>query len=270
MSKFLDYTGLAYFWQKIKTYVNGLFPENAVFTDTTYSLSQDSQDGHKLIFTPSEGTAVEITIPDSDTTYSEATSSQAGLMSASDKALFDQLLTRITALETMIYTIDPNDPYSDIYPLSLRVANLEEHALMDSGMTVKQLLYSVSDGMDPGAVINSSNKWALYTNQQKSCVIKIPTGSTSVSYTPVSGSVTALLSAYETPTSGGTPSFATNHSGRKNHSSAARVTIDLTETDAGYLYSSITGGSGNDISISNIIFTIDVAYVLPAYDGTVV
>lgn len=26
MSKFLDDTGLAYFWQKIKTYINGLFP----------------------------------------------------------------------------------------------------------------------------------------------------------------------------------------------------------------------------------------------------
>lgn len=46
-------------------------PENAVFTDnnTTYTLSQDAQDGHKITFTPSTGSSTTITVPDNDTTY---------------------------------------------------------------------------------------------------------------------------------------------------------------------------------------------------------
>jgi hypothetical protein len=56
---------------------------------TTYALTQDQTDGHKIIFTPSVGQATEITIPDDDTTYDEATTEDAGLMSASDKAKLD-------------------------------------------------------------------------------------------------------------------------------------------------------------------------------------
>ena len=36
-------------------------------TNTTYTLTQDTTDGHKLTFTPSSGSAVTITIPDNDT-----------------------------------------------------------------------------------------------------------------------------------------------------------------------------------------------------------
>lgn len=42
-------------------------------TNTTYTLTQDSSDGHKLTFTPSSGTATTITIPDNNTTYSAGT-----------------------------------------------------------------------------------------------------------------------------------------------------------------------------------------------------
>ena len=41
--------------------------------NTTYSLTQDSSDGHKITLTPSEGTAQTITIPDNDTTYTLGT-----------------------------------------------------------------------------------------------------------------------------------------------------------------------------------------------------
>lgn len=51
-------------------------------TNTTYTLSQDSGDGHKITLTPSSGNAQTITIPDNDTTYEEATTEAAGLMSA--------------------------------------------------------------------------------------------------------------------------------------------------------------------------------------------
>lgn len=51
-------------------------------TNTTYTLTQDSTDGHNLTFTGSDGKTVTVTIPDKDTTYSVATTSVAGLMSA--------------------------------------------------------------------------------------------------------------------------------------------------------------------------------------------
>lgn len=61
--------------------------------NTTYTLTQDSTDGHKITLTPSTGTATTITIPDNNTTYSAATQSAAGLMSASDKKKLDGVAT---------------------------------------------------------------------------------------------------------------------------------------------------------------------------------
>lgn len=42
-------------------------------TNTTYSLTQDATDGHKITLTPSRGTAQTVTIPDNNTTYSAGT-----------------------------------------------------------------------------------------------------------------------------------------------------------------------------------------------------
>lgn len=113
MAHYLDENGVAYLWSKIK----GMFAPKASpeFTGTpiaptpatsddsnkiattayvknvvegidgaTYSLTQSQSDGHILRFTGSDGTDTEITIPDNDTTYSNATSSADGLMSSSD------------------------------------------------------------------------------------------------------------------------------------------------------------------------------------------
>lgn len=46
--------------------------------NTTYSLTQDSSDGHKITLTPSSGTAQTITIPDNNTTYTFATGDNNG------------------------------------------------------------------------------------------------------------------------------------------------------------------------------------------------
>lgn len=58
-------------------------------TNTTYSLTQDSTDGHKLTFAGSDGSSKTITIPDNNTTYSAATQSANGLMTAADKKKLD-------------------------------------------------------------------------------------------------------------------------------------------------------------------------------------
>ena len=57
--------------------------------DTTYTLTQDANDGHKITLTPSSGTATTITIPDNNTQYSAASQTVAGLMSAADKKKLD-------------------------------------------------------------------------------------------------------------------------------------------------------------------------------------
>ena len=58
--------------------------------NTTYTLRQDSTDGHRLTFEGSDGSSAAIAIPDADTTYSEAVSGGAsGLMSGTDKAKLD-------------------------------------------------------------------------------------------------------------------------------------------------------------------------------------
>lgn len=44
-------------------------PGSDTNTNTTYTLTQDSSDGHKLTFTGSDGTSKTFTIPDKDTTY---------------------------------------------------------------------------------------------------------------------------------------------------------------------------------------------------------
>jgi hypothetical protein len=46
-------------------------------TDTTYTLTQDSSDGHKITLTPSSGTAQTVTVPDNNTTYSFANGSDS-------------------------------------------------------------------------------------------------------------------------------------------------------------------------------------------------
>ena len=47
-------------------------------TNTTYTLTQDASDGHKITLTPSSGSATTITIPDNNTTYSSKAAASGG------------------------------------------------------------------------------------------------------------------------------------------------------------------------------------------------
>ena len=71
--------------------LNKTVPSDAKFTDTNtiYTLTQDVNDGHKITLTPSTGDPTTITIPDNNTTYSAATQSADGLMTAADKIKLD-------------------------------------------------------------------------------------------------------------------------------------------------------------------------------------
>ena len=109
MSKYLDSSGLSYFWRKIKTYVDNAAGVNDVVYDST---------NNKIIKTIS-GTTSDIVDLDSvnagkvnnhtvnsdvpanavftDTTYGVATTSANGLMSSSDKQKLNSAITSITA-----------------------------------------------------------------------------------------------------------------------------------------------------------------------------
>lgn len=62
--RYVDLNGITAYDEEIKDYIAGLG------VGITYTLSQDATDPHKLILTPSRGTAQEVTVPDNNTTYS--------------------------------------------------------------------------------------------------------------------------------------------------------------------------------------------------------
>lgn len=64
------------------------FAESQCREPITYTLTK-SEDDTKIILTGSDGSVQEI--PDSNTTYSEATQTESGLMSASDKVKLDNM-----------------------------------------------------------------------------------------------------------------------------------------------------------------------------------
>lgn len=59
--------------------------------DLTSYIEGASIDDHKITLTKGDGSSVEINVPDNDTTYENATTEQAGLMSAEDKTKLDAL-----------------------------------------------------------------------------------------------------------------------------------------------------------------------------------
>lgn len=83
--------------------------------NTTYTLTQDANDGHKITFTPSTGNATTITIPDNDTTYGAATQQAAGLMSSADKTKLDSI-TVANLLTTADIVVCTQDEYDQLDP----------------------------------------------------------------------------------------------------------------------------------------------------------
>lgn len=92
--------------------------------DTTYTLVQDANDGHTFTFTPSNGQPVEITIPDSDTTYDDVVAdatgaADSGLMTSDDKAKLDGVAdgAQVNVLEGVKVngtSLDPTNKIVDV------------------------------------------------------------------------------------------------------------------------------------------------------------
>ena len=78
--KYLDYDGLLYFWQKIKARFDG-------------AISSITGDGSSTTITYTKVDGTTGTFVTKDTTYSAATQSDAGLMSAADKTKLDGIAT---------------------------------------------------------------------------------------------------------------------------------------------------------------------------------
>lgn len=142
-------------------------PANAVFTDTTYTGTSPisisgtgishaasgvtaASKGDTSNQTPGFGSTFKVLSGTVNATghltaFAEhtvkipnaaATTSAAGLMSATDKSTLNNLGTRVTDIENTLANIDLSDPNAALYNLALRVAALESHALLDSGYTI--------------------------------------------------------------------------------------------------------------------------------------
>ncbi len=79
MPSYLDENGTLYFWQKIKN----------IFSTKAQTVSNITRSG--LTFTATRADATTFTFDQQDTTYSNATTNSAGLMSPSDKAKVDAI-----------------------------------------------------------------------------------------------------------------------------------------------------------------------------------
>ena len=85
MAKYLDMTGLTYLISKIIALINAKSDKN----HTHNYLSGLSVSGKTITYTKGDGTSGTITTQDTNTTYSNATTSADGLMSSSDKSKLD-------------------------------------------------------------------------------------------------------------------------------------------------------------------------------------
>lgn len=76
--KRIDYDQMIY----LVNYIFQKLKGSSLNDNTTYVLSQDKTDKHKLILKPSVGDPMEITVPDNDTKYGAATDTTDGLLTA--------------------------------------------------------------------------------------------------------------------------------------------------------------------------------------------
>ena len=83
--EYLDKAGLTYLWSKIKAYIDS---HSGSGGGASYTLSKS---GSTITLTGTDGTSDSVT--DDDTTYSAATTSDAGLMSSADKTKLNEVGT---------------------------------------------------------------------------------------------------------------------------------------------------------------------------------
>lgn len=120
-------------------------------TNTTYTLTQDSTDGHKITLTPSSGSPTTITIPDNNTQYSAATTTTPGLMSASDKTKLNGIAN--SAQVNKIEKIQKNGKDLDITTsktVNISVPTKVSELTNDSGYVTSS---AISDTLPIGSVI---------------------------------------------------------------------------------------------------------------------
>ena len=161
-------------------------------TNTTYTLTQDATDGHKIIFTPSSGTATTITIPDNNTTYSAATTSAAGLMSAADKSKLDGIAAqanKYTLPTASSSTLGGIKVGTDLN-ISSGVLSVASAPKVDHGLSVT--VSGISQGTFDGSAnvtidVNASSLGLSSGLHFRGFVSAAPTGTT---YTLISGSAT--------------------------------------------------------------------------------
>lgn len=100
------------------TATSGNLSISSTDTNTTYTLSQDGSDGHKITLTPSTGSATTITIPDNDTITAIASTTGSGnavtSISASNGQLTVNKETSFAVLDSPAFTGTPTAPTANV------------------------------------------------------------------------------------------------------------------------------------------------------------
>lgn len=145
MAAYLDKAGLTYLWSKIKAYIDS---HSGGGSGASYHLSKS---GNAITLTGTDGTSDSV--EDSNTTYSSATTSAAGLMSAEDK-------TKLNAIGTIAGAINGSTSIANVSVPTGEWTNLGTFSL-DTGTWV----------------VKVSTRWASKSNATGYRTLSISTSS---------------------------------------------------------------------------------------------
>ena len=254
--------------------------------NTTYTLTQDSTDGHKITLTPSSGTAQTVTIPDNDTKY--------GISGAYGGTGNSTWVTTITAggtgtsstvptASTSVYGITKLSSATDSTSTSLAATPSAVKAAYDlaNGKSVVSVGNLSSSGISIGTItINGTDN-----------AIKVPTGTTASTVAignhthattiaaGATGDTSALTMQPNTKyklTAGGTNYIFTTPSSTvvsvgdtvASGTKIASITIDGTTTDINLQTTAIESSSSSDAA--DVTLAANTKYKLTAGNNSIV
>lgn len=204
-------------------------------TNTTYTLKQDATDEHKIIFTPSTGSATEITLPDSDTTYTFASGDNNGQIKVTPLNGTASNIS-VTGLDNAAYKdVDTNiaaGSQSVNLPTSKAVAGFVE----GKGYTATSYTPTLESGAEVGRITIDGTTTTLYAPEPGAVSTELATANQTYYLTGVK----------ETTASGGSQIYNTR----------------LSNTFTGLKYQTATSAQGGTLTVDDREVTLGLYYTI--------